>query len=222
MVFEGIDGAGKTTQAAKAAERLTAEGFAVVASKEPTNGPWGTMIRESAQTGRLDAEAELEAFVKDRQEHVANLIEPALAEGKIVLLDRYYFSSAAYQGIRPPHTVEEILEINERFAPKPDLLVLLDVDPRLGLKRVQGRGDVANLFEKVDDLDRSRVVFRGFKSLPFAIQLNAADDVDELSERILRQIQLAGVEKIAKDQRIPPENKVTLVSDYLRPPEMAV
>src|SRR4051812_21534342 len=92
VAVEGIDGAGKTTQTRLVADRLRALGFDVVTSKEPTTGRWGQMLRDSALTGRLEPAEELAAFVADRREHVATLIEPALGAGKIVLVDRYYFS----------------------------------------------------------------------------------------------------------------------------------
>src|SRR6266550_1777 len=100
LVLEGIDGAGKSTLLHKLAEYCAGRGLAVVVSKEPTDGPWGRKLRESAQSGRLSLEEELELFLKDRAEHVKGLILPALSEGKVVLLDRYYLSTAAYQGAR--------------------------------------------------------------------------------------------------------------------------
>ena len=80
-VFEGIDGAGKSTQARRLGERLTARGERVVLSREPTMGRWGKQLRESAQTGRRSIEEELELFLKDRREHVNELILPRLREG---------------------------------------------------------------------------------------------------------------------------------------------
>ena len=89
VAFEGIDGAGKTTQLQALADVLTAAGQTVVTSKEPTNGPWGRRIRESAVTGRMSLADELDAFIHDRAEHAEQLVEPALRSGLIVLLDRY-------------------------------------------------------------------------------------------------------------------------------------
>lgn len=158
IVIEGIDGAGKTTLANSLATRLRAEcGVEVVASKEPTHGPWGTQLRATAQTGRLSPEEELRLLVLDRQQHVAELIAPALAGGKIVILDRYLYSNIAYQGAEglPPG---EAVRANA-FAPAADLVLYLDVPVAVGLGRIRARGDVANRFETADNLERVRRLF---------------------------------------------------------------
>ena len=120
IVFDGIDGVGKTTQSALTAQLFGERGIRCAYSKEPTSGPWGTKLRESAKAGRLSPEDELDYFLKDRQEHVQNTIRPTLDAGGVVVLDRYYFSTAAYQGIRG-FDFWEIIERNEAFAPRPDL-----------------------------------------------------------------------------------------------------
>lgn len=90
IAVDGIDGAGKTTQVELLREAFEAAGETVTASKEPTNGPWGRLVRESAQSGRLGLADELHAFLEDRKEHVEELVKPALARGEIVILDRYF------------------------------------------------------------------------------------------------------------------------------------
>src|SRR5206468_12564349 len=115
-------------------------------------------LRESASTGRLAPAEELHAFLEDRREHVATLIRPALAAGKVVIVDRYYFSTAAYQGARGQDP-DELIRINEEFAPKPDLLVLLVVTPQQGIARIGQRGDAGNLFEREEDLAKSAAIF---------------------------------------------------------------
>src|SRR5207302_10040024 len=115
VVVEGIDGAGKSTVVRRLAEHCAARGLACVTSGEPTRGPWGMRLRQSMSEGRLSLEEELELFLKDRAEHVAKVICPSLAAGKVVVLDRYYLSTAAYQGARGADP-GKILETNERFA----------------------------------------------------------------------------------------------------------
>ena len=83
MVIEGIDGAGKTTQADRIQSALQGLGFTVVRTKEPTAGRWGKLLRDSALTGRLSMEEEVETFIKDRREHVENLILPELRAGHV-------------------------------------------------------------------------------------------------------------------------------------------
>jgi dTMP kinase len=183
LVFDGIDGAGKTTQATFLADSLERLGFDVVRTKEPTNGTWGRRLRESATTGRLAPEDELAAFVEDRREHVRELIAPSLAAGKIVVLDRYYFSTVAYQGARGMN-VQNVLAMNEAFAPMPDALFLLQVDPRVGLKRVASRGDVANLFEREDSLAVCARIFSLIER-PFVRHINAERDAKIIADEIL-------------------------------------
>lgn len=158
VAIEGIDGAGKSTLARSLAASLRARGLACVLSKEPTAGPWGQQLRASAATGRLGAARELELLMLDRQEHVAQLIAPALARSEVVILDRYYFSNIAYQGAEGLDPAD-IQQRNEAFAPVPDLLLLLDADPAVGLARIAARGDVANAFETVENLRRCRAIF---------------------------------------------------------------
>src|SRR6476660_6710847 len=97
VAFEGIDGAGKTTQAELLGRHLRQAGLTVVQTKEPTSVPHGQRLRASAATGRLGKDEELQAFLDDRRDHVRTLIAPALGRGEVVIVDRYYFSTAAYQ-----------------------------------------------------------------------------------------------------------------------------
>src|ERR1700745_657562 len=98
VAVEGIDGSGKTTQVERLAHYCDEKRLAYVLSKEPTSGKYGQLIRNSASRGRLSIEEEIDLFLKDRREHVDQVIQPALNEEKVVILDRYYFSTAAYQG----------------------------------------------------------------------------------------------------------------------------
>lgn len=162
LAFEGIDGAGKTTQASLVATWLEGSGLEVVRTKEPTDGPEGQRLRDSASTGRLTIDEELAAFISDRREHVQNVILPALKSGKVVIVDRYYFSNAAYQGARGMDP-GEILRVNEAFAPAPDLLILLEIDASTGVRRVAARGDKGNLFEREEDLRKCAAIFADIK-----------------------------------------------------------
>jgi dTMP kinase len=158
VVVEGIDGAGKSTVLRRLVDHCSRRGIPLVLSGEPTRGPWGMKLRRSMVEGRLSLDEELSLFLKDRAEHVENVIHPALAAGKVVLLDRYYLSTAAYQGARGADP-EAILRENERFAPKPDLTLLLDFDPEGGLGRIRARGDAPNSFEQLEQLRAVRRIF---------------------------------------------------------------
>lgn len=178
VIVEGIDGAGKSTVLRRLAAHCESRGLASVTSGEPTRGPWGMKLRQSMTEGRLSLDEELALFLKDRAEHVETLIRPALAAGKVVLLDRYYLSTAAYQGARGADP-EEILEKNERFAPQPDLVLLLDFDPAGGLDRVRARGDAPNTFEELDQLRTVRSIFLGLRR-PFIHRVDASRSPEEV------------------------------------------
>jgi dTMP kinase len=183
IALEGIDGAGKTTVAHHVQEKLQARNFAVIRTREPTSGHWGQILRDSALTGRLSAEEELEAFINDRREHVDKVLLPELALGRVVIVDRYYFSSMAYQGARGIDP-DEIRRRNELFAPEPDLLVVLDFEPKLGLERIRTRGDRATHFEKTRTLTRAREIFRSIDK-PYLLTLDAGQPVETICASIL-------------------------------------
>ncbi|MFO0603809.1 MAG: dTMP kinase [Polyangiales bacterium] len=182
VAIEGIDGAGKTTQSRRLAEALAADGYEVVRTHEPTDGPWGRRIRASGETGRLSPREEFEAFLEDRREHVRDLLAPSLEAGRVVLVDRYYFSSMAYQGARGLDPAVIRAE-NERVAPRPDLLVILEIEPAAGVARVNARGK-GNLFEREDDLRRAAAIFDAITD-PAPLRLDATRPEGELTKEIL-------------------------------------
>jgi dTMP kinase len=99
IVFEGIDGGGKTSQAERLLGILMEKGFDTVYFWEPSDSRWGRIIREKAvQNDSLTPEEELDLFLRDRRENVEMNLKPALAARRVVILDRYYFSTMAYQG----------------------------------------------------------------------------------------------------------------------------
>jgi len=135
IVFEGIDGSGKSTQVQILRKILEDKGLDVVDFREPSQSPWGKKIKEKAALpDSLSPEEELELFVKDRKHNVLKNLRPALAKNNIVLLDRYYFSTMAYQGAKGLD-VETIRQMNENFAIRPDLVFILDVDAGKALRR---------------------------------------------------------------------------------------
>jgi dTMP kinase len=186
IAFEGIDGAGKSTQIRRLHQRIAAAGRPCVATREPTDGPWGEKIRRSAQSERMSPADELAAFVSDRRQHVEEVIAPALDAGQVVLIDRYFYSTAAYQGARGL-AVADVLAANA-FAPVPDLLFVFDLPPELGLERVHGRGAGADLFENVDELRRVREIFLSLEA-PAKIVLDATVDPDELTAAIWDRVE---------------------------------
>lgn len=184
IVIEGIDGTGKSTQAKRLGEWFRSLGREVVLSYEPTHGQWGKQLRDSMTQGRLPADEELELFIKDRKQHIATLIQPALDAGKVVILDRYYFSTMAYQGARgfDPQTIRER---NEAFAPQPDLLLILDLDIDTAHRRIGVRGDSTNEFEQREILTKCREIFLSLKHEDFAKVIDANAGMDEVTQKII-------------------------------------
>jgi dTMP kinase len=195
IVFEGVDGAGKTTQVRLLDQHLQHAGYDVVCLKEPTEGPWGQKLRQLAQYGRqhVSPVTELEWFLQDRREDVEQNIRPALARGQIVLLDRYYFSTMAYQGALQLDP-EEIRVRNEAFAPPPDLLFILDIPPERGLQRVRQRGALSH-FERLDYLERVAAIFAAMQ-FPYLKHIDASQAPTTVQERIWQEVVSLLVRKV--------------------------
>ena len=175
VVLEGIDGSGKTTQARSLLRRLRYRGYKAVFFREPTRGKWGREVKKlAARADSLTPDEELDLFVRDRRDNVAKNLVPALEAGKVVVLDRYYFSTIAYQGAKGIDT-GKIRRMNEAFAVRPDLVVVLDVDARAGLARIRGRKTRDELFEREDYLVRVARIFRGFAGPEF-VHLDGRSD----------------------------------------------
>ncbi|MEK9630057.1 MAG: dTMP kinase [Nitrospinota bacterium] len=163
IVFEGIDGTGKSTQCRMLAEVLKGKGLSTIALAEPTKGKWGMKIRRLLTEGRdgVSPEEELEWFINDRKEDVELNINPALKEGKVVLMDRYYFSTAAYQGALG-FDPQEIISKNETFAPIPDRVLIFHNSPEKCLERIESSREGKSSFEKRDYLIDVQNIFKSF------------------------------------------------------------
>jgi dTMP kinase len=164
--------------------RLRRRGYACRYLREPSRGRFGREIRRLALRARsLTPEGELQLFLKDRRENVERNIRPALAGGRIVILDRYYYSTIAYQGAKGIDP-GRIRRLNERFAPRPDLVFILDLGPEAGLSRIAGRKTRDALFEKAAYLARVRKVFRSLAG-PRIVLLDARRPPADLAAEIL-------------------------------------
>lgn len=142
VAFEGGEGSGKSTQLTLLAEALAAQGADVVQTREPGGSPRGERIRElilAQDSSDLDPRCEALLFAAARADHVAATVRPALNRGAIVLTDRYIDSSVAYQGQARALGEEWVRRIS-RWATQdldPDLTIVLDIDPTVGLARAQ-------------------------------------------------------------------------------------
>jgi len=165
ITFEGPEGGGKTLQVKKLAEYLKGEGYEVLSLREPGETKIGEQIREvllNPKNKRMTARAEALLFEASRAQLVEEIIKPALAAGKIVLLDRFFDSTTAYQGYGRGLPLKEIERLNMFAAGglEPDLTILLDVEIEEGLKRREKSGKKDRLDE--EDLKFHRRVRKGY------------------------------------------------------------
>jgi len=133
IVFEGLDGAGKTIQAAMLKQWLRQKGLKCITTKEPTENITGNLLKVTLYLEKLSPVTDALLFAADRAEHLDKEIKKAIREGNIVISERYMYANLAYQ---PAQGVDEefVEKINE-FAIKPDLVILLDVPADIALKR---------------------------------------------------------------------------------------
>jgi dTMP kinase len=184
IVLEGIDGAGTTTQARVLAERLGAH-----LTCEPSTGPVGKLLRAmlGGEHAPVDATTMSLLFAADRADHLNREVEPALARGQVVVSDRWYHSSLAYQG-----TGEErawIRQLNRR-ARTPDLTIYLEVDPEVAATRRASRDESEELFDAIETQRRVAAGYRAVVELlsptePIVV-LDGERPMDELSDEIER------------------------------------
>lgn len=160
LVVEGLDGSGKSTQSELITEELRSKGREVVTTSEPTG--YSSVAQEIADALKKNvvmAPLELqELFAKDRKEHMERTILPALEGGKIIISDRYAFSSFAYGALECD--VEKLVEMNKHF-PMPDLALFIDVDIDECLKRIGRRGKPQELFEEKKKMQKIRDTYAG-------------------------------------------------------------
>ena len=194
IAFEGIDGTGKSTQLPLLAGYLRSLGYVVIETREPTTGPYGQKIRALYQNRQqVTREQELELFVLDRRQHVAECIQPALEQGHIVLTDRYYFSTAAYQGAAGCDPAA-IFRCNS-FAPEPDLALFLEMTAAESVARIRElRGESLNDFEQQDQLEKVAALFASF-SHGCILRIHAARPVQEVQASIREAVRYMFVKK---------------------------
>lgn len=163
--FEGIDGSGKSTQARMLADSLRAQGREVVLTREPGGSPGAEEIRALVLQGdpdRWSAETEILLFTAARRDHLERTIRPALEAGKVVICDRFADSTRMYQGLSRGDlraTVDQLHSL--MIGTEPDLTVLIDMDPSVGLSRALSRQGVEERFESFgqDLQDKMRAGF---------------------------------------------------------------
>jgi dTMP kinase len=200
IVLEGVDGCGSTTQTRQLVAALGASGRAARATCEPSDGPLGTLIRAAlerrltASDGktpkRLDWATLALLFAADRLDHVASVVEPALAEGAAVVSDRYTLSSIVYQSVTAPgvdDAVQWISSLN-RVAIRPDLTLVLDVPVELAAERRRARGGPEELFDALSLQERLAAAYAQAEQLSPAeriVHVSGVGPVEAVTERLL-------------------------------------
>lgn len=194
ITFEGIDGSGKTTIAKIVYENLKKDGMKVILDCEPTKSWLGEAVKRSYNEN-VSKFTEAFLFMADRATHVLKIKE-FLEQNKIVLLDRYYDSTIAYQGVNLKELLakvgidsfEWLIEINKVFTITPKITFLLIIDPKLSLKRVSKRGKHTE-FEKLEFLKEVQNNYlRLAKIEKRFIKLDARKSVEELVKEVLKYI----------------------------------
>ena len=193
VVLEGGDGCGKSTQAARLAERLRQEGREVVSTREPGATPVGAAIRSLVLGGEaIDARTEALLIAADRAEHAARVLRPALERGAVVVSDRYVPSSLAYQGVARGLGVSGIERLSAWATGglEPDVVVVLDVTSEVGASRRTG---------PQDRMEREDVAFRDAVRQAYLelaprygwVVVDGSAPVDEVSEAVWAAVQAA-------------------------------
>jgi len=181
IVFEGIDASGKTLHLKTISQELRKQGYNILLTKEPSKDLVGDFIHRYAQQqrSRLLPETEVLLFVADRFEHVKKIIEPALKRGRIVMSDRYFYSTLAYQGASGAD-LDWIREMNW-YAPKPDLCILFDILPDYSLHRTKRK---RTLFEDANYLRKVRNIYLSLVEQEGLIKINADRPKREIHEEV--------------------------------------
>jgi dTMP kinase len=189
IVVEGIDGTGKSTLVRMLATELEKMGRVVLTSAEPTRGPHGMRLRDLMKEGRFKITPleELDLFVADRKQHLEEKVKPALERGETVILDRYFYSTMAYQGVRGLDPFD-IHRMHQEFAPEPDLLVILELPLDEALERItRERGEEPNEFEKREHLEQCSRIFDSIRH-PNLMRMDSRLPVEELVRQVVQRI----------------------------------
>lgn len=180
FVFEGIDGSGKTTVSKRVSEILNTKSIPNVWHREPTDSEFGKKIREFLQEKiKLNPDEQLKLFLSDREVSVNETILPSLKNGKSIVQDRYYFSTAAYQGRDEEHAADILYMNEDKGFPEPNRVYFLDLSPEEALERRATRGGNKEVFD--EQLEQTRIYQNYLAILPEStIFVDATADLDEV------------------------------------------
>ena len=182
IVIEGIDGSGKSTCAKNLAEKLNSINIKTIYTFEPTHSHYGAKLREGMLSEDLDAEEELLLFVKDRKEHIEYMIKPALKEGYFIILDRYFYSSIAYQGAKGID-INRIINMHKDFIIKPDIVFIFHLPIDIALNRIISKRGIADRFENETYLKKVDKIFHSFNE-PFIYHIDTDKDIKIINDEL--------------------------------------
>lgn len=195
IAVEGIDGSGKSTQTDRLCDRFAAAGREVVSTFEPTDGPIGSLIRQMLSGAiPVDQRTIASLFAADRTDHLVNPgngIRQQVDEGKVVVCDRYYFSSYAYHA--QYIDMDWVIQANSLNADilRPDATLFIDVAPEICLERIRARGDCLEIYEKIDIMTAVRAnYFKAFNILQDqekVIVIDGSGTPDEVAQKVWAQ-----------------------------------
>lgn len=182
IVIEGIDGSGKSTCAKNLAEKLNSINIKTIYTFEPTHSHYGAKLRDGMLSEDLDAEEELLLFVKDRKEHIEYMIKPALEEGYFIILDRYFYSSVAYQGAKGID-INRIMNLHKDFIVKPDIVFIFHLPIDIALNRIISKRGIADRFENETYLKKVDKIFHSFNE-PFIYHIDTDKDIKIINDEL--------------------------------------
>ena len=194
IVFEGIDGSGKSTQATMLSNYLMSKGYKVLQTEEPTRELiTGFFVKIALKNkSRLPPEAYLLLFITDRLYHIENTLRPALSSGKIVISDRYHFSTLAYQTAQgiPRGRIDGLIDALGVKILQPDITIFVDTPVDEALRRLSGRErDVVDLFEKREFLERVRRNFLSLAEEFNFLRVDGSKDPLTIHKEIVKKIE---------------------------------
>lgn len=195
IVLEGIDGSGKSSSGISITNSLNNLGIKSIYTFEPTHAYYGSKLRESMLSKDLKPEEELSLFIADRKEHINHMIRPAINDGYVVVLDRYMYSSIAYQGAKGIDK-KYIYSLHKDFIVEPDLVFILHLNIETALKRIMEKRGFVDRFENKHYLEEVDKIFYSFNA-PYIYHIDADKDEENVNNELLN---------IIKESKILPLN----------------
>jgi dTMP kinase len=189
IVVEGLDGAGKSIQITRLMDRMLIYGHLggvneIHNMRQPTTGQYGQKIREFAGSSKERKPlVEFTIFLADRMEQ-AKKVRDHISHGEVIIMDRCYHTSVAYQSVTGELDPWEIFHANRIVFPKPDLLIMIDIDPDVAMDHLHRRGRAKEVFERKDFFIKAREVYLELTKREDGVVINGDQTIDKVEEDI--------------------------------------